>query len=166
MSDLASIARRVERVVGLRAADAKRIARKLNKLADSVSWATSISEKTKSVESRASPRVTRDAVFESGGGQEALTILADPLTSRLTRIAVCNTLSYVKESITVRLDKDVARLLARAVRLSGRTQSEVIRDALRRQLAIDVFDQMRRRVAPFAEAQGLLTDEDVFKIVS
>jgi hypothetical protein len=48
MSDLASIARRVESVVGLRAADAKRIARKLNKLADSVSWATSISEKTKS----------------------------------------------------------------------------------------------------------------------
>jgi hypothetical protein len=25
---------------------------------------------------------------------------------------------------------------------------------------------MRRRVAPFAEAQGLLTDEDVFKLVS
>ena len=75
-------------------------------------------------------------------------------------------MSYMKGSISVRLDKDVARLLARAVRLSGRTRSEVIRDALRRQLAIDVFDQMRRRVAPFAEAQGLLTDEDVFKIVS
>jgi len=25
---------------------------------------------------------------------------------------------------------------------------------------------MRRRVAPFAEAQGLLTDEDVFNLVS
>lgn len=78
----------------------------------------------------------------------------------------CSTLSYVKETITVRLDKDVARLLARAVKLSRRTQSEVIRDALRRQLAIDVFDQLRRRVAPFAEAQGLLTDEDVFNLVS
>jgi Arc/MetJ-type ribon-helix-helix transcriptional regulator len=85
-----------------------------------------------------------------------------PLTGEPTRI----TLSYMKGSISVRLDKDVERLLARAVRLSGRTQSEVIRDALRRQLAVDVFDQMRRRVAPFAEAQGLLTDEDVFKIVS
>lgn len=75
-------------------------------------------------------------------------------------------MSYMKESITVRLDKEVARLLARAVKLSGRSQSEVIREALRRQLAIDVFDQLRRRVAPFAEAQGLLTDEDVFKVVS
>jgi len=28
------------------------------------------------------------------------------------------------------------------------------------------FDEMRRRVAPFAEAQGLLSDEDVFKVVS
>jgi Arc/MetJ-type ribon-helix-helix transcriptional regulator len=84
----------------------------------------------------------------------------------LTEDRRCITLSYMKGSISVRLDKDIERLLARAVRLSGRSQSEVIRDALRRQLAIDVFDQMRHRVAPFAEAQGLLTDEDVFKIVS
>jgi predicted transcriptional regulator len=72
----------------------------------------------------------------------------------------------VKATVTVRLDKDVERMLARIVRLSGRTQSEVIRDALRRQLTLDLFDQMRRRVAPFAEARGLLTDEDVFRIVS
>jgi hypothetical protein len=45
MSDLASVARRLKREVGLPAADAMRIARKLDKLAGSVSWATSISEK-------------------------------------------------------------------------------------------------------------------------
>jgi len=75
-------------------------------------------------------------------------------------------LSYMKETITVRLGRDVGRLLARVVKLSGRSQSDVVREALRRQLAIDVFEQMRRRVAPFAEAQGLLTDEDVFKVTS
>jgi hypothetical protein len=32
--------------------------------------------------------------------------------------------------------------------------------------ARSLFDQMRRQVAPFAEAQGMLTDEDVFKVVS
>jgi hypothetical protein len=59
MSDLASVARRLEREVGLPAADAKRIARKLNKLADSVSWATSVSEKK---EERRKPGVpARDA---------------------------------------------------------------------------------------------------------
>jgi Arc/MetJ-type ribon-helix-helix transcriptional regulator len=72
----------------------------------------------------------------------------------------------MRETITVRLDKDVGRLLARVVKLSGRNQSDVVRDALRRQLTIDLFDQMRLRVAPFAEAQGLLTDEDVFNLVS
>jgi predicted transcriptional regulator len=69
-------------------------------------------------------------------------------------------------TITVRLDKDVGRLLVRVVKLSGRRQSDVIREALRRQLPLELFEQMRRRVAPFAEAQGLLTDEDVFKLVS
>jgi predicted transcriptional regulator len=69
-------------------------------------------------------------------------------------------------TITVRLDKDVGRLLVRVVKLSGRRQSDVIREALRRQLTLELFEQMRRRVAPFAEAQGLLTDEDVFKLVS
>jgi hypothetical protein len=72
----------------------------------------------------------------------------------------------MKATITVRLDKEVGRLLARVVKLSGRSQSDVVRDALRRQLAIDLFDGLRDRAAPFAEAQGLLTDEDVFKVVS
>jgi Arc/MetJ-type ribon-helix-helix transcriptional regulator len=72
----------------------------------------------------------------------------------------------MKATITVRLDKDVGRLLARVVKLSGRSQSDVVREALRRQLAIGLFDELRERVAPFAEAQGLLTDEDVFQVVS
>lgn len=75
-------------------------------------------------------------------------------------------MSYMRGTITVRMDKDVEKLLSRVVKLSGRSQSEVVRDALRRQLVIDLFEQMRRRVVPFAEAQGLLTDEDVFKLVS
>lgn len=75
-------------------------------------------------------------------------------------------MSYMRGTITVRMDKDVEKLLSRVVKLSGRSQSDVVRDALRRQLVIDLFEQMRRRVVPFAEAQGLLTDEDVFKLVS
>ena len=72
----------------------------------------------------------------------------------------------MKAAITVRLDKDIRVLLARVVKLSGRSQSGVVRDALRRQLTRRLFEKMRRRVAPFAEAQGLLSDEEVFKIVS
>jgi predicted transcriptional regulator len=72
----------------------------------------------------------------------------------------------MKDTLTIRIDRETARMLARVARLSRRTRSEVARDALRRQLAIELFEQLRERVAPFAEAKGLLTDEDVFKAVS
>jgi predicted transcriptional regulator len=69
-------------------------------------------------------------------------------------------------TITIRVDSETERMLERVVKLSGRTRSEITREALRRQLSLDLFDQLRRRVAPFAEAKGLLTDEDVFKALS
>jgi predicted transcriptional regulator len=69
-------------------------------------------------------------------------------------------------ALTIRLDPDLQRRLARAAKRSGRTRSEVVRDALRRQLALAQFEDLRRRIMPFAEAHGYLTDEDVFRDVS
>ncbi|MGE5624622.1 MAG: CopG family transcriptional regulator [Bacillota bacterium] len=69
-------------------------------------------------------------------------------------------------TITVRLDKELGRMLARVSRLSKRKRSDIVREALRRQLAIQAFDELRARVAPFAEAAGYLTDEDVFRDIS
>lgn len=70
------------------------------------------------------------------------------------------------DTITVRFDDDLAALLEEVCRSSGRTRSEVMREALRRHLAQLRFEQLRRRVMPFAEARGYLTDEDVFNQVS
>ena len=72
----------------------------------------------------------------------------------------------MKGTLTIRVDGELERLLTRVVKLSGRTRSDIAREALRRQLSLALFEQLRRRVAPFAEARGLLTDEDVFKLVS
>ncbi len=69
-------------------------------------------------------------------------------------------------TITIRVDAETERMLKRVVKLTGRTRSEITREALRRQLSLDLFEQLRRRVAPFAEARGLLADEDVFKALS
>lgn len=69
-------------------------------------------------------------------------------------------------AFTIRLDRDLVRQLARAAKRSGRSRSEIVRDALRRQLAIAQFQDLRRRILPLAEAAGLLTDEDVFRDVS
>ncbi len=73
---------------------------------------------------------------------------------------------YYMSTITIRLDKSLDRLLTRVSRQSGRNRSDVVREALRRQLAIQAFEELRKRAAPFAEAAGYLTDEDVFRDVS
>lgn len=69
-------------------------------------------------------------------------------------------------AITIRLDAELNRLLNRLAKRSGRSRSEIARDALRRQLAVLQFEEARRQVLPFAEARGYLTDEDVFRDVS
>jgi len=69
-------------------------------------------------------------------------------------------------ALTVRLDSDLERRLTRAAKRSGRTRSEFVREALRRQLALSQFEELRQRVMPFAEAAGYLTDEDVFRDIS
>jgi predicted transcriptional regulator len=71
-----------------------------------------------------------------------------------------------QSSLTIRLDRNLQRELARASRQSGRSRSEIAREALRRQLRLDHFERLRRKVMPFAEARGYLTDEDVFKDIS
>jgi predicted transcriptional regulator len=76
-------------------------------------------------------------------------------------------MSYMKTStITIRIDDAVGRELDLACAGSGRTRSEFARDALRRRLALLRFERLRKRTSPLADAQGYLTDEDVFRDVS
>ena len=72
----------------------------------------------------------------------------------------------METAITVRLDEKLERMLRRVCEQTGRSRSEVVRDALRRQMSVATFEQLRGRVLPFAEARGYLTDEDIFNDVS
>lgn len=76
------------------------------------------------------------------------------------------TLSYVKASITIRLDRELERELHQACAETGRTRSDLARYALRRQISLARFERARRKIMPFAEARGYLTDEDIFRAVS
>jgi predicted transcriptional regulator len=69
-------------------------------------------------------------------------------------------------ALTIRLDRALQRQLSLLAKRSGRSRSDIARDALRRQLAVLEFEEGRRKVMPFAEAAGYLTDEDVFRDVS
>ncbi len=72
----------------------------------------------------------------------------------------------MKEVVTIRLETELRRKLDEVCEELGRTRSEVVRDALRRQLSLMRFERTRRRLIPFGEARGYLTDEDVFRDVS
>lgn len=84
----------------------------------------------------------------------------------LTASPSCLTMSDMSNSITIRLDPSLSQLLDRLVAQTGRTRSEIVREALQRQLHLIRFEQLRRQVLPFAEARGYLTDEDVAREVS
>jgi len=68
-------------------------------------------------------------------------------------------------TLTVRLDDKLDRELMRLAKRTGRSKSEVAREALRRQLAIQQFRRLRRKIMPYAAAAGYLIDEDVFRNV-
>jgi predicted transcriptional regulator len=72
----------------------------------------------------------------------------------------------MNQSITIRLDPGLNRLLNRLAAQTGRTRSEIVREALQRQLRLFRFEQLRRKTLPFAEARGYLTDDDIARDIS
>jgi predicted transcriptional regulator len=68
--------------------------------------------------------------------------------------------------LTIRLDANLDKLLTKVARQAGKSCSEIAREAIRRHLRLCEFNCLRRRIMPFAEARGYLTDEDVFRDVS
>ncbi len=72
----------------------------------------------------------------------------------------------MKNTITIRLPKKLQKELEVTAKIEKTTKSEIIRDAISRYIAVRRFHQLRKKVLPFAEAQGLLTDEDIFKVIS
>ena len=68
--------------------------------------------------------------------------------------------------LTIRIGQKLERRLDRAARRSGQSRSAIVREALERRLAMDQLAELRRRITPFAEARGYLTDEDIFREIS
>ena len=69
-------------------------------------------------------------------------------------------------TLTIRLPDDLRSELDRISRDENKAVSDIVRESLRRYVAVERFRAVRRKVLPFAEAQGLLTDDDVFKALS
>lgn len=72
----------------------------------------------------------------------------------------------MSDIISIRLPEDIRKKLKDISRDESRSVSDLVRDSLKKYIAIHRFRKLRETVLPFAESQGILTDEDVFKIIS
>ncbi len=69
-------------------------------------------------------------------------------------------------SITIKLPDKLEKELEAVMKAEKTSKDKIIKDALSRYLSAKQFQLLRKKVLPFAESQGLLTDEDVFKAIS
>ncbi|HMO87305.1 MAG TPA: ribbon-helix-helix protein, CopG family [Lacipirellulaceae bacterium] len=69
-------------------------------------------------------------------------------------------------TLTLRIPDDLKEQLEQLSRQQRRPASELVRESLRRYIVTEQLKAIRRTTVPLAEAQGFLTDEDIFKVVS
>ncbi|HET9701864.1 MAG TPA: CopG family transcriptional regulator [Burkholderiales bacterium] len=66
-------------------------------------------------------------------------------------------------TLTIRLDDELDKELAKLAKRQKRTKSELVREILRRYTSVELFEEGRRRLRPYGEKAGYLTDEDFFR---
>jgi len=72
----------------------------------------------------------------------------------------------MKGTLNIRLDTALRRDLEALSKEERIPLSDMVRESIRQYVAVRRFRKLRKKVLPFAEAQGILTDEDVFKLIS
>lgn len=66
------------------------------------------------------------------------------------------------QTITIRIPPDMRKELEELSKAENKPLSDLVRDSLKKSIMIYRFRKLRKTVLPFAEAQGILTDDDVF----
>jgi predicted transcriptional regulator len=69
-------------------------------------------------------------------------------------------------TLTIRLPDELRDELETISKTEHKAVSDIVRESIRRHVAIQRFRALRRKVLPFAEAQGLISDDDLFKAIS
>lgn len=72
----------------------------------------------------------------------------------------------METTLSVRVDKDLKEQLQRYSEKTGMSSSTIVRDALKKQLQIVYFRELRVGLIPYGEQEGFLTDDDVFDSIS
>ena len=69
-------------------------------------------------------------------------------------------------TLTITLDERLEADLREVVACTGSRRTDFAREALRRQIVLAKLELLRQELAPYAQACGWTTDEDVFRDVS
>jgi len=77
------------------------------------------------------------------------------------------TLSYMEvvmsQTITIRIPENMRKELEELSKSENKPLSDLVRDSLKKFILVYRFRKLRNTVLPFAEVQGILTDEEVFE---
>jgi predicted transcriptional regulator len=68
-------------------------------------------------------------------------------------------------TLTLRMPDDLERALDRQSTALGISKSDLAREALRRYLRVSEFRALRTKLVTRAQALGINTDEDVFRVL-
>ena len=68
----------------------------------------------------------------------------------------------MNQTLTVRIPEGMRDELVEISKEQNMPLSDLVRESLRKYIAVQRFRKLRNMVLPFAEAQGILSDEDVF----
>ncbi len=66
-------------------------------------------------------------------------------------------------TLTIRIPEEMRRELKSLSKAENKAVSDIVRESIRRHVALERFRALRKTVLPYAEAQGILTDDDVFR---
>jgi len=69
----------------------------------------------------------------------------------------------MNQTITIRIPDNMRKELEKLSKAENKPLSDLVRESLKKYILINRFRKLRNIVLPFAESQGILTDDDVFE---
>lgn len=68
----------------------------------------------------------------------------------------------MREILTISIDKELKKSIARKALELNTTQSELVKKAIQKYIIHQEFQELREMLIPYAERAGYYTDEDIF----
>ena len=69
----------------------------------------------------------------------------------------------MNQSITIRIPDELKKDLNKVSINEEKPVSDIVRESIKMYVSLRRFRMIRKKILPFAEAEGILTDEDVFR---